>query len=79
MEDQAEYGVDVKNIKKRGGRWDPDKITEKTLIPKELADAILKEIQTLLERSFKLEYAVRIGTTLAIKRWEKKNADKSGG
>lgn len=55
MEDQAEYGVDVKNIKRRGGRWDPDKITGETLVPKDLADLIEEEVWLWYQKGMVVE------------------------
>lgn len=55
------------------------KITEKTLIPKGLADSILREVEKLLDEGFEQKKAVKLGISLGIMKWGKKDADKSGG
>ena len=71
--------ADQVDIKRRGGRWDPDKITEKTLVPKELGDEIVKQIEIHMEQGFDENQAVHFGIDQAIINWRKKRADKSGG
>ena len=55
------------------------KAAEKPLIPIGLADSITREILCLLNSDFGQEEGVRLGLTLGVLKWGKKNADKSGG
>ncbi len=71
--------VQVSDIKRRGGRWDPDRITEKSLVPKELGDMILKEVENLFNKELPSKTAVRQGIAAGIEKWRLENAHKSGG
>ena len=52
------------------------KITEKSLVPKGLSDSIVKEVVKLLREGFEEEKAVKLGISLGILKWGKKNVDK---
>ena len=75
-------GVDMADqvdIKRRGGRWDPDKITEKTLVNKDLGRMMAKEVEELLNKGVPDKKAAQLGIDAGIKKWREKYADKSGG
>ncbi|GAI30061.1 unnamed protein product [marine sediment metagenome] len=54
-------------------------ITEKTIIPKELAEMIEKEVWRLYQKGIVVDRAITIGTSNAVNKWRRKNAAKSGG
>lgn len=54
-------------------------ITEKTLLPKELADLIQKEVDLQLCNGVPWRKAIKLGVQIATKKWRKKSTDKSGG
>lgn len=55
------------------------KITEKTLISKELADLIQKEVDLQLCNGVPWREAIKLGVQIATKKWKKNNANKRGG
>jgi len=75
-------GVDMEgkvDITRRGGRWDPDKITKASVIPKELNDMILKEFDLLAARYGRGRGVLKRAIQRAFYKWRKKYVDKSGG
>ena len=79
MEDQATYGVDVKNIKRRGGRWDPGKITDDNFRIKRLLREIELQIMLHLDKGLSENQAIYFGIEQGRINWRKKHANKSGG
>lgn len=55
------------------------KITEKTLLPKALADMVIKEVNKLSDKGYSANKAIKLGTQAAVNKWREKNADKSRG
>ena len=55
------------------------KITEKTLLPKDLSDEIMLQIKARVKRGVQLRKAITLGVQRAVEVWRSKNVDKSGG
>lgn len=56
-----------------------DKITRDTLIPKELADELVKENYRLWKKGVPVKEAIEIGLRRVLKFWKERYVNKSGG
>lgn len=71
--------VQTSDTKRRGGRWDPGRLTKETLIPKELGDIIEREVEVLANKGSPSLSDIKLGISKALEKWEERGVNKSGG